>query len=266
MARTRVTALPSLTDISQRSTTRSRPTKWLERNPLVVVRAVNVPGYYYDNEPLLFARLRAVTALLAMLAALQPSETTRGQSLFSSSHINNWQTLDIHHYIVLFNTLRHGGELSGDCIPIHSSRTIAVDASDLNIDLDSTFWSRRRQRVADGLHGAVDHVYGGYLMHGRHLVKGDPGVAFTARPSTRLATSSSRSRVRKTTGVRRSACYTFEMLLTDAYREGVTARLQRRAKLLLSGVRGSGNYQRAVTDVYAGAQRNRAQRRANDGA
>ena len=41
------------------------------------------------------------------------------------------------------------------------------------------------------------------------------------------------------------------MLLTDAYREGVTARLQRRAKLLLSGVRGSGNYQRAVTDVYA---------------
>jgi len=162
-----------LTDISQRSTTRSRPTKWLERNPLVVVRAVNVPGYYCDNEPLLFARLRAVTALLAMLAALQPSETTRGQSLFSSSHINNWQTLDIHHYIVLFNTLRHGGELSGDCIPIHSSRTIAVDASDLNIDLDSTFWSRRRQRVADGLHAAVDHVYGGYLMHGRHLVKGD---------------------------------------------------------------------------------------------
>jgi hypothetical protein len=41
------------------------------------------------------------------------------------------------------------------------------------------------------------------------------------------------------------------MLLTDTYREGVTARLQRRTKILLAGARGRAGYERAVTDVYA---------------
>lgn len=231
---------------------RSRPTKWLERNPLVVVRAVNVPGYYYDNEPLLFARLRAVTALLAMLAALQPSEASRGESLFSSSHVNNWQTLDIHHYIVLYNTLRRGGELSGDCIPIHSTRAIAIDASDLNIDLDSTYWSRRRQDTADRLHDAVDHVYGGYLMYGRHRIKGDARSRVYRKTFDSLSYfKQSFSRSDHDWRATVSLATAFEMLLTDTYREGVTARLQRRTKILLSGVRGRAGYEQAVTDVYA---------------
>ena len=46
---------------------RSRPTGWLERNPLLVVRTVYVPGSYYDSEWLLVSRVRAATGLLAML-------------------------------------------------------------------------------------------------------------------------------------------------------------------------------------------------------
>lgn len=172
-------------------------------------------------------------------------------SLFSSSHVNNWQTLDIHHYIALDNTLRRCGELSGDCIPIHGTRAIAIDASGLNIDLDSTYWSRRRQGAADRLHAAVDHqVYSGYLMRGRHVVKGDGRARVYQKTFDSLSyfkQSFSRSEDWRATV---SLATAFEMLLTDTYREGVTARLQRRTKILLAGVRERARYEQAVTDVY----------------
>jgi hypothetical protein len=79
---------------------RSRPTAWLERNPLLVVKTIHVPGSYYGSEWLLVSRVRATT-VGAMLAALQPERQERTPGLFSSRVMNNWQTLDIHHYLTL---------------------------------------------------------------------------------------------------------------------------------------------------------------------
>lgn len=230
----------------------SRPTEWLEANPLLVVRTINVPGYYYDNEPLLLARLRAVTSLMAMLAALQPDEASRSETLFSSRQLNNWQTLDIHHYIVLYNTYRRGGELTGDCVPIHAARTAVVDASELNIDLDARFWSRRRERTANTVRDAVENVYTGYLAHGRNYHVHDARARvyrklFDALGYYKQSFSRSDDDWRATV----SLATAWEMMLTDRYATGVTARLERRTKLLLKGVTGTTKYQQAVRDTYS---------------
>lgn len=229
---------------------RSRPTEWLERNPLLAVRAINVPGYYYDNEFLLIARVRAVTAMLGMLASLQPSEHERGEILFSSARVNSWQTLDIHHYLVLYATSRNSMELGGDCVPIHSRPAIA-EASDLSVDLDASYWTGRRQRQADRVEAAVTAVYRGYLSHSI----GRSGDSTGARVFRKLFDSmtyfkrSFAASERDWQGVV-SLATAFEMLLTDAYAPGVGDRLTRRTKLLLRGTPGTLSYQRAVADLY----------------
>ena len=225
---------------------RSRPADWLELNPLMAVRAIQVPGYYYDNEPLLLARLRAATGLLAMLAALQPENADRARGLMSSSSVNNRQTLNIHHYMVLYAKPGRRTQLSGDCIPIHTTRSGVVEASDLNIDLDSKYWTRQRQARADRAENAASTLYRGFLAH-RHLPD--------ARGRTYRKIFESLNYFKRSFSVSDwqatvSLATAFEMLLTDRYEPGVAARLQRRTQLLLRGTPGTRGYQEAVTNVY----------------
>lgn len=229
---------------------RSRPTKWLERNPLLAVRTVNVPGYYYDNEFLLLARVRAVTALLGMLGSLQPAEHERGETLFSSARANNWETQDIHHYIVLYATPRKRTVLNGDCVPIHS-RPAITEASDLNIDLDASYWTSRRQEQADRVEAAVSIVYRGFLAHtvGRRPDNTRARVYRKLFESMTYFKRSLSASERDWQGVV-SLATAFEMLLTDNYAPGVAARLARRTKLLLRGTPRTLTYQEAVKDLY----------------
>jgi hypothetical protein len=53
-------------------------------------------GNYYENQHLLLNRLKFATAFVFMLASLSKfSKPDIEGRLFSSSMINNWQTLDI---------------------------------------------------------------------------------------------------------------------------------------------------------------------------
>ena len=76
--------------------------------------------------------------------------------------MNNWQTLDIHHYLTLFAGLRRASELDGQCIPIHAGRTFVSELSDLAIEIDPTYW-QRRDALAQRVHDAVEAVYAEYL-------------------------------------------------------------------------------------------------------
>jgi hypothetical protein len=226
---------------------RSRPTGWLERNPLLVVRTVYVPGSYYDSEWLLVSRVRAATGLLAMLAALQPERVDRASRLFSSRMANNWQTLDIHHYLTLFAGVGHRRELGGQCIPIHSGRTFVSELSDLAIDIDPAHW-RRRRALAQRVHDAVDVVYSEYLR-----------AQFARTPDARERT------VRKlfeSLGYFRrgfqgpgswsgkvALATAFELLLLDSS-SAIRNTLIRRSRLLLKGTAGTRSLQAAVEDLY----------------
>lgn len=227
---------------------RSRPTKWLENNPLLVMRTVQLPGSYYANEWLLVSRVRATTALLGMLAALQPPSTPKS-GLFSTRTMNNWQTLDIHHYITLFNSPGERHELAGFCVPIHASRVYVSELSDLEIDIDPSHW-RRTPEVARRVHAAVESLYSAYLHQRFSTAKANARTRTVRKLFDSL--SFFRRSYQQTPGdwsAKVNLATAFEMLLTDSWK-GVTAALPRRTRLLLTGVRGTRAMQAAVSDLY----------------
>lgn len=226
---------------------RSRGTAWLERNPLLVAGVTSTAGYYYENEFLLLGRLRALTAAIVMLATLQPRTEDRAGFLFSSSQLNNLETRDIRHYLVLTADRRR--LLTGQAVPIHR-RWHVDELSDLAVDIDPRYWSRKAAD-ADEIYRAVDSLYGGYLQHtvgacrenslGRTYRKLFEAVSYFRR--------SYQSGGRGYTAVL-SLATAFEMLLTDSYASGTAVRLRRRTQRLLRGVPGTRRYQQSVEDLY----------------
>lgn len=226
---------------------KSRGARWLADNPLLVAGVTSVTGYYYENEFLLLGRVRAITAAVAMLAALQPRKEDRAATLFSSSQINNWETRDVRHYLLLSDA--PGKHLTGRAVPIHKRRQ--VDAlSDLSVELDPRYWGTR-PLAEQGVYTAVSDLYSGYL---RHSVGGGPDDSLS-RTYRKLFDAvdyfrrSHQGRDQDWSAVV-SLATAFEMVLTDQYEAGVTKRLRRRVELLLRGVRGTRAYQQAVVDVY----------------
>ena len=122
---------------------------WLERNPLLALRVVSQRGSYYSTEWLITMRVRAASALVAMLAVFQPTRNEAASVLFSSSSVNNRETLDIHHYLVLYDHPRIGSDLTGDPVPIHSRGSRIVELSELNVELDPTRRAMRRLAIPE---------------------------------------------------------------------------------------------------------------------
>lgn len=227
---------------------RSRPTAWLERNPLLVIRTVRVPGGYYGGESLLMTRVRATTAALTMLAAMQEGPPDRGGLLFSTAMTNNQQTLDLHHYITLYSGWRRHRELSGYCVPIHDSRSYVAELSDLAIEIDPRQW-RRRPAMAAAISQAVEVTYTRYLR--QRFEHRTDARSRTARKMFDSLAYFRRSNQRSTQvwGASISLATAFEMLLTDHYGDP-SGTIARRTQILLRGVRGTEALQHAVRTMY----------------
>jgi hypothetical protein len=82
-------------------------------------------------------------------------------SLYSST-INNDETLDIHHYVVLAPESR---EAPAAFVPITGWRPELVEMSDLDVRLDKGGWDEDDEQ-ADRLYRACDTFFTGYLRHG----------------------------------------------------------------------------------------------------
>lgn len=222
---------------------------WLERNPLMVIRMTTQRGSYYDTEPVVLSRVRAAAARLAMVSTFQADGPSRPSVLFSTSRTNNWETLDIRHYIVFADDPASPTSLDGDCVPIHSRGSRIVELSDLSIEIDPEFGGRRTTMAQIDV--AVALAYQGHLAHmwprrrnaqTRTFDRFFSSLAFFLR-SFHDGGSSWSAAISLSTA--------FEMLLTDSYRGGVTKRLTRRLGLVLRGVVGRQGYESAVRDLYA---------------
>jgi hypothetical protein len=232
---------------------RSRSAYWLTSNPLFLVKTQSFPGGYYENQFLLLSKLRTSAAMVSMLACLQPEQDPDAEGserLLSSSTINNFQTLDFRHYIVLHNAPRKR-LLDGDCVPMHLRAPALAEVSDLGIELDPRFW-RRRHAMAARIHKAVSLVHAGYLKHSM----GRSTNSTLARVYRKLyeALVFFRRSFHKTDddwGAIISLAIAFEMSLTDSYAAGVHERIVRRTKLLLRGVPGTRRYVQSVRDLYS---------------
>jgi hypothetical protein len=227
--------------------------RWLERNPMLAVRFVSQRASYYDTEFFVMSRLEAATSVLSMITCFQPrrdDDAARRGRLFSSSKINNFESLDIRHYIVLYDNPGQRNALDGDCVPMHAAKGAIAELTELSIEIDPTYLPRR-DVLFNGIEAAVGEVYTRYLQQ----ITGSRENAST-RAARRMfeALAYFRRSVHASRGEWQtvvSLATAYEMLLTDHYSAGVTDRLARRVKLVLRGVAGTRSYQQAFSDLYA---------------
>jgi hypothetical protein len=224
--------------------------EWLERNQLLAVKVNAFSGYAYENQHLLTIKLEIATTLIFMLSVMEPSRDEELLRASSSSRSNNWQTLDIDHYLVLERTPSPAVELSPRRIPMNVKRTELINLCDLQVDLDPAHWLSKptilgklvsslevlekgfTRLSVDGRDNSVQaRVYRklfdalGFFRRSFHT-QGEKG-----EPAIFLATA-------------------FEMLLTDSYASGVKARLSRRYSLATATLADAATLQPFVAALY----------------
>jgi hypothetical protein len=227
---------------------RSRPTRWLEVNPLLIIRVAEAAGTYYGNEALLLATLQMATSFVSMLAAAQPRTDPRERALFSTYVMNNQQTLDIHHYLVLSPGRLGGQGFDGDCVPIQRGRPDMVTMSELRIDFDRDFWTNH---VEEGtrINQAARAIYRRYLAEGIDRTRTDHGARTSRRwfeSMTYFQRSFSGHRWRDIITLSTA----FESLLHDPSQGDTSKRIVREIKRLLGAGPEASVYAEAFRRVY----------------
>jgi len=231
---------------------RSRPLQWLTRNPLLVVRTQSFSGSYYENQALLCIHLFFATAHVFLLGSLTKHiDDDKAPTWSSTAKINNFQTLDIKHYLVFERPIRAWRKsLSLSCVPMNASRTELAELSDLNVEIDPREW-RRTPLVAGRVQAAISKVETTYVR----FCVGSGSNSTTANVMRKLHTSlmyfkrSFRSRSSEAESIVALAI-AFEILVTDYYADNLKKRIARRVKLALRGVRGTTELQKAVADLF----------------
>ena len=231
----------------------SRPLGWFENNPLMVVAMSTTTSGYYENQFIYVLKLKLSTALVMMLSVMgdqpDPDERLRG---LSTKRVNNWQTLDIKHYLVFEPLLADPARLVVRCVPMNVAQLQLAELSDLNADIDPVAWSRRKAvKKLEAIRVALEQVEAGYLQH--HVLGERKKVkarvyrklldsidyfrrSFSASADDRAATV--------------SLAIAFETLLMDKTMVKITATLHRRVALALKGVRGVRKYRAAVVELF----------------
>jgi len=229
---------------------RSRSLKWLERNPLLVLKVHSFPGSYYENQFFLVCKLKAATALACMLYALQPYSKEHGGAFFSSSRTNNWETLDIKHYLLLYPK-PYRRILTGDCIPMNAGQAALAELSEVPVQIDPKFWQRRIP-LSGQITDALTKTVTGFASHHLSSNKKAP-IGRVYRKLFRSLEFYKKS-FRQREDIGESAvllAVAFELLLTDNYAPGVTNRIVDRMSLLLKGVPGIKSFKKAVEALYS---------------
>jgi len=229
---------------------RSRSLKWIERNPLLVGKLHSFPGDYYENQLYIMTKIKTATACLLMLNAVQKHKASRAGFNLSSSRVNNWETLDIGHYLVLYPK-PYKRILIGDCTPMNVAQATLAELSEVSAELDPRFW-QHRTTMAMEIVDSLLAVEAGYLKHcigirrtgaKRQLFrKAFKSIEFYKR-SCRHKDDSGEAIV--------CMAVAFEILLTDFYARGVTAKIVDRVKLLLKGTPGVRKFVESVSDLFS---------------
>jgi len=228
---------------------RSRPLKWLERNPLLIVRMHNFPGEYYENQLFIVNKLRIAIVSLMMLNSIQDFISSKEGFLFSSARTNNWETFDIKHYLV-FYPKPHSNELTGDCVPMNVNRFTLSELSELPIEIDPKFW-RYRTNLKTAIIQTVISVEKGFYRYS-FGAKRENNKSRVYRKIFRSFEFFRRS-FRKTDDVGEqiiNLAVAFEILLTDFYTRGTAKKILDRLSKLLRGVKGVRKFKKSVSDLF----------------
>ncbi|MGL4528800.1 MAG: hypothetical protein ACRCUC_17655 [Aestuariivirga sp.] len=223
---------------------------WLDQNPLMLVRLTSHTGAMYENQFVYSLKIRTAASCLLMLHALSIERSGPVDRFHATSSVNNWETLDIRHYLIGENL--RGRPMSLRRVPMNVSALELARLSDVAAVISTDKLSTARmKKLSACIVRALKTVEQGYLRH-VNLISKDP---VQKRLYKRFITAldwyrqSFGSRVNESEAVVAIAV-AFETLLTDSYQKGVADRIERRLGICLKGVPGVRAYKQAVLALY----------------
>jgi len=107
----------------------SRSLKWLESNPLLLFSFNFSQLNPFENLTIILEKLSHITNQLYFLSVLR-SENSQIGKLFSTKQTNNWETLDLKHFLTI-----NGFNNKVLCKPLHYKYDFLFNEMHLNIDL-----------------------------------------------------------------------------------------------------------------------------------
>ena len=223
---------------------------WLARNPLMLVRLTSHTGDMYENQFVYSLKIRTAASCLLMLHALSVEKSGPVYIFHATSNVNNWETLDIRHYLIGENI--SGRPMGLRRVPMNVSALELARLSDVAAVISTDELSTARmKRLSTAIITALKTVEQGYFRHVNLSSKDKVQKRLYKRFVTALDwyRQSFGSRVNESEAVVAIAV-AFETLLTDAYQRGVADRIERRLGLCLKGVPGVGSYKQAVLALY----------------
>ncbi|OUE20029.1 hypothetical protein BFL34_02177 [Clavibacter michiganensis] len=228
---------------------RSRGATWLERNPLLVVGLSSASGYYFENEFLQLGRLRTVAGALVMISRFESGTASPEQLVLNSRSINNFQTQDTNHYLMLSKRNLTGKAMQIQAVPVHSRRDV-LELTDLNIDFHVEGPSGSRGFVR-AVFAAVNTVFDSYVQFNFGATTANDSRAKVFSKWLNAMAYFRRS-------VRDEGSWesivglatAFELLLIDHYAPGTASLLRDRAYVLLRGKENRSALADAVRDAY----------------
>lgn len=225
--------------------------KWLTRNPLMLVRLSSHTGAYYENQFVYTLKIRISAAEVVMLHALSVDAGIEVDKFYSSADVNNWETLDIRHYLI--GEATHPEKpLNIRRVPMNVAALELARLSDLAVTLSTRTLARPEvQEWEQRLTPILRSIEEGHLRY----INLTSGEKVHTRVYRRLVTAmdwfrqSFGSRLKEAEAIVALAV-AFETLLTDHYAPGSAARIERRVGICLNGYSNVELYQSSVLAVY----------------
>lgn len=225
--------------------------QWFTRNPLMLVKLASHTGDYYENQFIYTLKIRIAAALAAMLYALGTDRGHQVDSFVSSAAINNWETLDIRHYLIGEARTKNTEFVDLRRVPMNVAALDLARLSDLTLTLssktlESSFLKAAQRKIVP----ALKAIESGHLAHVNISSSDQVRRKVFARIVTALDWYRQSFSVRVTDHEAVVAlAVAFETLLTDAYANGVRDRIERRTRICLRGKHGVSAYVAATLSV-----------------
>ncbi|SDB48491.1 HEPN domain-containing protein [Belnapia rosea] len=225
---------------------------WFGKNPLMLVRLVSYTGDTYENQFIYTLKIRIAASTILMLHSLAVEGNGLVDRFHSSSSVNNFETLDVRHYLIGEALPGRGRPISTRRVPMNVAPLDLARLSDIAATLSTNeLMTSRMKRFEAAITAALRVVERGYFLHVNLATKSKAENRLYRRLITALDwfRQSFGSRTNESEAVVALAV-AFETLLTDHYGPGVADRIQRRVGICLKSVPGVVAYKDSVVAIY----------------
>jgi len=202
---------------------RSRNTKWLINNPIIIHRIIQSYDGYYENQFFITKQLERHLSLLYLIKCISERNKLVKHRLFDTTNTNNFQTYDECHYFILNN---NDDKYEPQCIPRHNKLSRFFDTFRLNITIPLNF-NRNDKRKISAISKFMDKMYGLLYSSGKnenyYIVRRSLGYFVRSYQAEYNADSVL------------FLCIAFEMLLGERVTENISAHIANTILFLKNG-------------------------------